>query len=285
MNTAIIGVGRIGMYHIREFKKYSNITAIFSINNGEVNYNKIKKEYNIEVNYYDNIDNMLTNENIDIVVICSPTKTHYDYLKKCIDYNIKYIFCEKPFIYNTNINNLMSANILLEDPLVNNISVNTQWIYGINQLLPYFDKNINNINIYMEHHIDDKQIEFYTELISHMNSIVIYLLGNNEIKNIKYINKNNNEKEFHFNYNKINIIYTLIHPKSKIGFKIKINNKLFIREVDEKYNQYFLCDDNKIRIEDPFNLSIKHFINNESFLKKEDILKNIEMTDILINSL
>jgi hypothetical protein len=45
----------------------------------------------------DNVDNILNVTNVDIVFICTPTSTHYDLVKKCIKYNIKIIFCEKPF--------------------------------------------------------------------------------------------------------------------------------------------------------------------------------------------
>ena len=44
-----------------------------------------------------NINNVLTNSDIDCVFICTPTKTHYELVKKCIEHNIKIIFCEKPF--------------------------------------------------------------------------------------------------------------------------------------------------------------------------------------------
>jgi hypothetical protein len=35
--------------------------------------------------------------NVDIAFVCSSTSSHYDIVKKCLDNNIKYIFCTKPF--------------------------------------------------------------------------------------------------------------------------------------------------------------------------------------------
>ena len=41
--------------------------------------------------------NILNEFNIDIVFVCSSTSSHYDIIKRCLDKNIKYIFCTKPF--------------------------------------------------------------------------------------------------------------------------------------------------------------------------------------------
>jgi hypothetical protein len=44
----------------------------------------------------ENIDEILENYEIDFAFICTPTNTHYDLVKKCINKNIN-VFCEKPF--------------------------------------------------------------------------------------------------------------------------------------------------------------------------------------------
>ena len=139
MNVAIIGVGKIGIYHIREFIKNNLLVkAILSSSkiNGENNKRKIKEIYNIDVNFYTDINKLLTSENIDLVSICSPTNTHYDYIKICMQHN-KNIFCEKPFVYNKKTNNIKRCIDILKETQLNNITinVNTQWVYGINQIM------------------------------------------------------------------------------------------------------------------------------------------------------
>jgi hypothetical protein len=47
-----------------------------------------------------NID-LILKKDVDYVFICTPTKTHYDIVKKCIK-NKKNIFCEKPFTGDIN---------------------------------------------------------------------------------------------------------------------------------------------------------------------------------------
>tara|TARA_R110000772_G_scaffold209018_1_gene319550 strand:- start:476 stop:1219 length:744 start_codon:yes stop_codon:yes gene_type:complete len=48
-----------------------------------------------------NLDELLEKSDVDYVFICTPTKTHYDIVKKCIK-NKKNIFCEKPFTGDIN---------------------------------------------------------------------------------------------------------------------------------------------------------------------------------------
>ena len=51
-------------------------------------------------NLFTDYRKMLENEKIDILSICTPTKTHYEIVKNAIDYDIKAIFCEKPLAFS-----------------------------------------------------------------------------------------------------------------------------------------------------------------------------------------
>ena len=41
---------------------------------------------------------MVEKEKPDAVVIASPSSTHYEYLKKCVEAGVN-VFCEKPFVW------------------------------------------------------------------------------------------------------------------------------------------------------------------------------------------
>ncbi|MGB3459347.1 MAG: Gfo/Idh/MocA family oxidoreductase [Halobacteriota archaeon] len=45
---------------------------------------------------YQNYEEMLETENLDILSICTWNSTHLDVVKKAVEYNVKAIFCEKP---------------------------------------------------------------------------------------------------------------------------------------------------------------------------------------------
>jgi hypothetical protein len=65
---------------------------------GSIVQEKLKKQTDLSyiANSKDNIDDTLDKTDADYVFVCSPTHTHYEIVKKCIQHH-KNIFCEKPF--------------------------------------------------------------------------------------------------------------------------------------------------------------------------------------------
>tara|TARA_Y100001970_G_scaffold24004_1_gene28377 strand:+ start:4143 stop:5033 length:891 start_codon:yes stop_codon:yes gene_type:complete len=292
MNVAIFGLGHIGIYHLREFIRMKcKIVGILVKNKIKEKQLIIQNKYNLDVAVFTNLDNIF-NKDIDIVSICTPSNTHYYYISECIKRNIN-IFCEKPFIINTT-NDILNTRLIL-DNIKNNklkISVNTQWVYGIDSLINYFNiKPEKYIMISMSH--SNNGIEFYSEMIPHMNSIIIYLFGLHQPKNINVM-KNKDKSIIKFKYNQINVEY-VIKYKEKSGNIISFifDSYIFSRKIKDNYQQYFCCKDLKnnyilkeIKIEDPLMLSIKSFINNlngdTSLIKKNDIEHNVILLDILL---
>ena len=66
-----------------------------------------KKEWNVR-SYYVNYEEMLNNENIDILSICTQPDSHEDIVIAAVKNGVKAIFCEKPIS-----NNLNSANVII----------------------------------------------------------------------------------------------------------------------------------------------------------------------------
>jgi hypothetical protein len=67
---------------------------------GSIVKEKLEKQTDLigVLNSKDNIDSFLKKE-VDYIFVCTPTKTHYEIVKKCIE-NHKNVFCEKPFTGN-----------------------------------------------------------------------------------------------------------------------------------------------------------------------------------------
>ena len=289
MKFSIIGVGKIGIYHAREFIKngYTLTSIVCSTESrGKKHVIDLKEKYDVLINYYTNIYDLFNFEQVDLIVISSSTITHYEYLKICIECGIKYIFCEKPFIYNNyNLNTNRSIDLLKQCKNKNiNLCVNTQWIYGIEQIKNYIPTNLKKITLYMEHYKKNNDVHFYTENLSHMNSIIIYLLGINKMRNITY-DVSKYPIEISFYYKDVLICYKLGHPHNK-NIIFKFNDTTFKRIVDKKYNQSFLMNGvNLISIKDPFSLSIKKYIEGKPLLNDESIIKNVELIDLIIKKL
>ena len=92
---AIIGCGKIFFKHLEaikilEKKKKLNLVAVCDKN--LVNLSKIKLN---KVRKYSSVENLLSNEDIDIVSILTPSGFHYKNAIKCIG-KIKTIIIEKP---------------------------------------------------------------------------------------------------------------------------------------------------------------------------------------------
>ena len=100
INIGIIGLGRIGRMHVE------NIIQHFPMINikGFIDPKPNKEILNLledQDDLHDNIDNLLSDETIEAVIICSPTPTHYELIKKCAKHK-KHIFCEKPISFSEN---------------------------------------------------------------------------------------------------------------------------------------------------------------------------------------
>ncbi len=98
VNLAIIGIGRIGKIHANSIFTDPNakLVGFFDENNSEIK--NFSKKYNSDFLDIKTIEN---DHNIDAVVICSPTDTHIDLIKKFSNSG-KAIFCEKPIDLNVN---------------------------------------------------------------------------------------------------------------------------------------------------------------------------------------
>lgn len=90
----LIGIGKIGTIHALSVNEIHN-TKFTSVYHPDINKaKKFIKAYNIK-KAYDDLDEFLTDSEMDAVDICTPTHTHYEFIEKCLQAN-KSILVEKP---------------------------------------------------------------------------------------------------------------------------------------------------------------------------------------------
>lgn len=94
----IIAPGGIANAFAKEVIKTKDgiLSAVYGRNEDKTK--EFAKSHNIE-KYYTNIDEFLSDDNIDAVYIATPHSYHMDYAKKCVLAK-KHVLCEKPFSYN-----------------------------------------------------------------------------------------------------------------------------------------------------------------------------------------
>lgn len=96
LTIAYIGNGKsTNRYHLpfslkRDFIK---VKTIYARNLQKNQWDRIEG-----VNYTDNIDDIMKDPEIQLVVVCTFTDTHYEYAKSALD-NGKHVLVEKPFMY------------------------------------------------------------------------------------------------------------------------------------------------------------------------------------------
>lgn len=97
-NWAILGCGNIANDFARDITRMGG--KVYSVANRT--YEKavsFAEKYNIE-NVYENIDDLFTDENVDIVYIATPHNKHIEYILKALK-NGKHVLCEKAITLNS----------------------------------------------------------------------------------------------------------------------------------------------------------------------------------------
>ena len=99
INIGIIGLGRIGKMHTKNIHQNLPMFNLKSIADPDLDVDFIQNLDNVE--FSDNTDKIISDKTIDAVVVCSPTPTHYEIIKKCVTQK-KHVFCEKPISFSEN---------------------------------------------------------------------------------------------------------------------------------------------------------------------------------------
>lgn len=110
-HVAIVGCGNIAGYADDDIKKrhiYTHAKAINMIKQlkltaccdmDKTKLTRFAKKWNIPGQYTD-LQKMLREEQIKILVIATPTKSHYENMRLALSSNVEAIFCEKPLTFD-----------------------------------------------------------------------------------------------------------------------------------------------------------------------------------------
>ena len=113
INLAVVGFGRIGKIHAENIISAKDATLKMIIDpilhlENQIGDNKIK--------FSKNFEDLFDAQNIDGVVICSPSNCHIDQIKKTSQ-KIKHIFCEKPL--GLSVNEIMDIKTMVDNKNLN----------------------------------------------------------------------------------------------------------------------------------------------------------------------
>ena len=93
-NVAVIGCGYMGQTHLEDIylKESVNLYAVCDLDKEKARL--CAQRYNADI-YSDSAEEIISDKNVDIVIIATYPSTHLDFLKLCLE-NKKHVLCEKP---------------------------------------------------------------------------------------------------------------------------------------------------------------------------------------------
>ena len=100
VNWGIIGLGNIADQFASAFQQIQNAKLVGISSRTEKNLNQFKDKYNLEKkNCFNNYQELIDSENIDVIYIALPHNFHFEWILKCLKSNKK-VLTEKPATVN-----------------------------------------------------------------------------------------------------------------------------------------------------------------------------------------
>ena len=177
IKVGVIGAGHLGKIHLKIINS-SNQNLIGFYDTDETNSKKLSSEYGYK--YYNDLDLLL--KDIDAAIIVSPTTTHFEIAKKCIEAG-KHIFVEKPLTSNSN-----EAQIINDLASKNKIVGQVGFVERYNQAFISCNRFIKNPKFIESHRLSDfnprgTDVSVIMDLMIHDIDIVLKVV-NSKVKKI-----------------------------------------------------------------------------------------------------
>ena len=92
---AMIGLGKMGLSHVSIVRAHPGVQLVAACDTMTYLTDVLTKYTGLKC--YDDMDRMLAEEQLDAVVVSTPSKLHADMVQKALDRGLA-VFCEKPFV-------------------------------------------------------------------------------------------------------------------------------------------------------------------------------------------
>jgi predicted dehydrogenase len=275
MKVSIIGAGRhrsgIGEYVGKYFQK-NGAEVVSVLGRAEESSRKASlnlQKYGITSNFYTDLREMVERERPDLVVIASPSSTHYDYLVKCLDLGL-HIFCEKPFL-SPDLDDIKGrVRNILETAKAKKLclAMNSQWPFALKHYKKICGeiaiKKSNRFFISLSPFASGR--EMISEAVPHALSLLYSVLGEGEIGNLIFESLKEEEMTIKFKYlfgkKDCEVLIKLVEKEEQPReFQFGFNDKIVKRSLNlRNYDIYFNYGNRKWKIVDPLDLSVRDFV-------------------------
>lgn len=135
---AIIGLGKMGISHASIVGAHQKVELTAVCDTSTLVLGAFKKFGNVKT--YTDYRKMIVQEQLDFVVIATPTKFHYPMVKFALENDLN-VFCEKPFTLTTEEGNELNE-LALSKKLINQVGYHNHFIGTFRELKRLLENNV-----------------------------------------------------------------------------------------------------------------------------------------------
>jgi predicted dehydrogenase len=130
LKGGVIGLGKMGISHAAIVGTHPSVDMVAVCDTTTIVLDVFRKFSRVKL-YHDYVK-MIENENLDFVVIATPTRLHYPIVKYALEKGIN-VFCEKPFCMRTNEGSELEK-LAVQKGLINQVSYHNQFVGTFREL-------------------------------------------------------------------------------------------------------------------------------------------------------
>ena len=138
LKAGVIGLGKMGISHAAIVGAHPSVDFVAVCDVSSLVLDVFKKY--TRVNTYSDYVKMIDKEELDFVVIATPTKFHYPIVKYALEKNI-HVFCEKPFSL-TSVEGTELAKIAKRKSLINQVGYHNNFVGTFRELKRLLGENV-----------------------------------------------------------------------------------------------------------------------------------------------
>lgn len=130
LKGGIIGLGKMGISHAAIVSPHPSVEMVAVCDTSTIVLDVFRKFSSVKL--YNDYVKMIEKENLDFVVIATPTRLHYPMVKHALEKGLN-VFCEKPFCMNTNEGRELE-DLAGKKRLINQVSYHNQFVGTFREL-------------------------------------------------------------------------------------------------------------------------------------------------------
>ncbi len=135
---AIVGLGKMGISHASIFGAHPDVNLVAICDTSSLVLEAFKKFGNVKT--YSDYTKLINEEELDFVVLATPTKFHYPMVKLALENNL-HVFCEKPFTLTTEQGSELTQ-LAGQKNLINQVGYHNHFIGTFRELKRLLENNI-----------------------------------------------------------------------------------------------------------------------------------------------